>query len=124
VFERLVLNHLDGIGLKHKFSIRGLTSGKMTWTIRDRIRRFNSRRDSDFIVAITEAVHAKNPLHLVPFSRNFVAVDSIICEPNGVLTCILVTVVENTIFWSHTNVDHSSKSITKLEDPGNYSNEA
>ena len=93
VFERMVLNYLDGVSPKHKFSIRGLTSsGKMTWSIPNRIRRFTFRRDSDFIDAITDAVRVKKPRHFVPFSRNFIAVDSIIYDPNSVLTFIQVTV--------------------------------
>ena len=93
VFKRLALNHFDGIGPKHKFSLRGLTiPGKMTWSIRSRIRRFNFRRDLDFIDEITKAVREKESLHLVPFSRNFAAVDLIIYDPNGALTCIQVTV--------------------------------
>jgi hypothetical protein len=92
VFERLVLNHFDRVGHEHKFSLRRLTSSrKMTWSVPSGIQRFNFRRDSDFIDEITKAVREKKPLHLVPFSRNFAAVDSIIYDPNRVLTCIQVT---------------------------------
>ena len=92
VFEKLVLNHLDGIR-GEEFSIRGLTSTEpMTWTYRGPPQRLNFQWDSEFIDEITKAVEGETPLHLVPLSRNFAAVDSIMYDPNEALTCIRVTV--------------------------------
>ena len=111
------MNHLDDVGPEYEFSTRGLTSsGKMTWTIPDRIRRFIFRWDLDFIDEITKAVDAKTPLHLVPFSRNFVAIDSIIYDPNGVLTFSQVTSLENTILTSRVSnlFKAGSKKVHRL----------
>ena len=95
VFERLVFNHLVGIDTEYKFPMRGLSESirrKMTWTFRGRIPRFNFRQKEDFIIAITDAIQNKYPLHLVPSIRNFEAVDSIVYDPNEVLTCTQITV--------------------------------
>ena len=93
LFERQVLNHLDGIKTEHKLSIRGLSSSEqMTWTYRGPIACFNFLRDSDFIEEITKAVQNKKPLHLVPSALNFPAVGSILYHPNEVLTCIQSTI--------------------------------
>lgn len=91
VFERQVLNSLDGIDAEHKFLIRGLTSSdseQRTWTYRGPIRRFTFLQDSDLIDEMIEAVQNKEPVHLVPSVSNFAAVDSILYDPNEVLTCI------------------------------------
>jgi len=93
VFGLQVLNHLDGIDAIHKFSIRGLScSEKMTWLYRGPIQRFDFLQDVDFIDKITEAVQNKKPVHLVPSALNFPAFDSILYDPNEVLTCIQTTV--------------------------------
>ena len=97
VFKRMVFRHLAEIDVEHKFLMRGLSEpilGKTTWTFRGPIPRFNFRQKEDFIGAITNAVQKKIPLHLGPLARarNFVAVDSIVYDPNEVLTCIQITV--------------------------------
>jgi len=95
VFERLVLNHLVGIDAEHPFPMRGLSEsirGQTTWTFRGRIPCFNFLQKEDFIGAITNAVQNENPLHLLPLNPNFAAVDSIVYDPNEVLTCIQITV--------------------------------
>jgi hypothetical protein len=93
VFESLALGHLDDANTNFEFSIRRLTSTEEeTWTIHDGPHRFNFRGVSDFLDGITKAVDEQTPLHLVPISRNFMTVDSIVYDPNGALTCIQVTV--------------------------------
>jgi len=95
VFERLVFKHLVGIDAEHEFPMRGLSEpilGKTTWTFCGPIPHFKFRRAKDFIGAITDAVQNTNPLHLVPSVRNFATVDSIVYDPNEVLTCIQMTV--------------------------------
>ena len=91
IFERQVLNYLNGMDAEHKFSIRGLTSEQMTWSYRGPIRRFNFLQDLDFIDEITKAVQSRNPLHLVPLALNF-PVNSILYDPNEALTCIQITI--------------------------------
>jgi hypothetical protein len=93
VFERQVLKCLGRIGAAGRdFPIRGLTSpGKMTWTCRGPIPRFNFLWESDFIDEITKAVQNNEPRHLVHSAPNFPAVDSILYGPNDVLTCIQTT---------------------------------
>jgi hypothetical protein len=93
LFERQVLNHLDGIKTEHNLPIRGLSSPEqMTWSYRGPIPCFNFLRDSDFIEEITKAVQNKKPLHLVPSALDFPAVGSIFYHPNEVLTCIQTTI--------------------------------
>jgi len=93
VFEGLVLNYLDGIDAEHEFPIRGLTiQGPATWTYRGPIPRSDFLQKSDFVEEITNSVRNESPLHLVPSIRNFPAVDSIVYDPNEVLTCIQITV--------------------------------
>jgi len=96
VFERQVLNYLDGIDAEHKFSIRGLAfsdSEQMTWTYRRPLRRFTFLQDLDFLDEITKAFQNKKPVHLVPSASNFpTAIDSILYDPNEVLTFIRITV--------------------------------
>jgi hypothetical protein len=93
VFERLALSHLCDANPNLKFSRRRLASTeKVTWTYRRPLDRFNFRRESDFFNGITKAVRDQKLLHLVPISRNFMTVDSIIYDPNEALTCIQVTV--------------------------------
>jgi len=96
VFERQVLNHLDGIKVEHNFPMHDLhrssSSDPVTWTYRGPIPRFDFPQDSDFINQITEAVNKRMPLHLVPLIQNFTAVDSILYYPDEVLTCIQTTI--------------------------------
>ena len=101
VFERQVLNYLGGIDLEHKFLIRGLTSSEQTtWTYRGPFRRFDFLQDLDFIDEMTKAVQIKERLHLVPSALNFPAVDSILYEPDEVLTCIQIIHREHRILVS------------------------
>jgi hypothetical protein len=96
VFKRQVLNHLEDIQKEQEFRIRGLTSpGRTTWSYRGPIRRFNFPQDSDFIDEITTAIQNRKPLHLVPLVRNFPSVDSIIYDPDEVLTCVQITASRN-----------------------------
>ena len=97
VFKRLVFKHLAGTDAEHEFPVRGLSEsesilGPTTWTFRGPIPRFKFRQEKDFIDAITNAVQNANPLHLVPSVPNFAAVDSIVYDPNEVLTFIHITV--------------------------------
>ena len=89
VFERQVLDHLDGIEGEYEFPIQGLTSsGEMTWIYRGPVPRFIFLQDLDFIDELTNAVQKNRPLHLVPLVRNFPVVDSIVYVPNEPLTCV------------------------------------
>jgi hypothetical protein len=94
LFERQVLSHLCGIDKKVEFQIRGLTDSNQTmWNYRGRIPN-TTFQDSAFFSEITKAVQNQEPLHLVPLSRNFPAVDSILYDPNdrkAVFTCIQIT---------------------------------
>ena len=95
VFERLVFKHLAGTDAKHEFPMRGLSEsilGPTTWTFRGPIPCFKFRDENHFIGAITTAVQNANPLHLVPSVHDFAAVDSIVYDPNEVLTCIQIMV--------------------------------
>ena len=72
----------------YTFPIRRLTdsnSNEMTWTYRGPTKR------GTFFKEITKAVQDRKSLHLVPSARNFPAVDSILYDPNAVLTCIQIT---------------------------------
>jgi hypothetical protein len=65
----------------------------MMWTCRGPNKPFIFR-ESTVVDKITEAVNSQKLLHLVPLARNFVAVDSIIYDPNdpkACFTCIQVT---------------------------------
>ena len=96
LFERQVLRHL--FGTDYKYQIRGLLpdSHNMTLEGHDAIRRFIFE-DSTVFKELDQAVNNSEPVHLLPSSRNFPAVDSILYNPNdgsAVLTCIQVTVKE------------------------------
>jgi hypothetical protein len=67
-------------------------SEETTWTHRGCVPRYTFLEDSDVIKALKTAVEKKTPLHLVPFSHNFPAVDSILYDPNEGLTCIQITI--------------------------------
>jgi len=101
VFERQVLNYLGGVDPEHKFPIRGLTSSEQTtWTYRGPFRRFGFLQDLDFIDEITKAVQNKERLRLVPSALNFPGVDSILYNPDEVLTCIQIIRREHHILVS------------------------
>jgi hypothetical protein len=108
LFERQVLNHLGditSIPAESTFVIRGLTDSILTkwtgwtgfnrtkWTCRGAIRHITFD-ESTIFNELTEAVRNRMPVRLVPSARNFVAVDSILYDPddpNAVLTCIQIT---------------------------------
>jgi hypothetical protein len=96
LFERQVLNYLDGINAPHNFSICGLTDyNRMTWTYCGPIRSFTFRERTTFREELIKAVQSGESLHLRPAARNFPTVDSILYNPNdsdGVFTCIQTTV--------------------------------
>ena len=96
LFERQVLNYLDGINASHDFTICGLTNyNQMTWTYCGPIRSFIFRERATFHEEITNAIQSRESLHLRPAARNFPTVDSILYNPNdsdGVITCIQTTV--------------------------------
>jgi hypothetical protein len=91
LFERQVLNHLRDIRTECTFSIRGLTdSSQMPWTYRG--PECITFEESTAFHKISKAVKYRKPLHLIPFARNFAAVDSIVFDPNEEgLTCIQTT---------------------------------
>jgi hypothetical protein len=96
IFERQVLKYLDRIGAKTTFPIRGLAaSEETTWTYPGPVKRYTFLEDSDFIEQMKTAVQNQTPLHLVPSSRNFAAVDSILYDPNEGITCIQITINED-----------------------------
>ncbi|KAH9978410.1 hypothetical protein BJV74DRAFT_888255 [Russula compacta] len=93
MFEKQVLNYLDGIEVEHPFSIRRLIdSERMQWLYRGPIRRF-AFTTLTFTAGIADAVQKKERVHLVPINPNFGAVDSILYDPNdpNTLTCIQIT---------------------------------
>jgi hypothetical protein len=91
VFERLALDYLDNIG--GDFQIRQLVPGPpgpvTPWYL-GRTRRYKFLEEEDLIREIK--ANDNELLHLVPSASNFKAVDSILYNPNDVLTCIQVTV--------------------------------
>jgi hypothetical protein len=93
VFERQVLNYLDGIEGECEFPIHGLiSSGDLTWNYHGPITRFTFLQELDFIDELTKAVQNNRSLHLVPLIRNFPAVDSIVYVSNEPLTCVQTTI--------------------------------
>ena len=91
LFEALVLNYLDGIDTHRDLSIRLLTgSDEITWTYRGPIPRVCF--EQTFINEINEAVENKAQIHLVPEAPNFRAADSIVYDPEEVLTLVQVTI--------------------------------
>ncbi|KAF8505817.1 hypothetical protein F5888DRAFT_1604032, partial [Russula emetica] len=100
LFEMQVLNHLRGICIECTFPIRGLTDSNQTWTYRGRIRHITFQESTVFN-EISKAVRKRKPLHLIPFVRNFPAVDLILYDPDdpdAVVTCFQITM----------NKDHAS----------------
>ncbi len=97
MFERQVLNHFSDI--EHGPLIRELIrSDQMARIYRGPIKRITFW-ESTVIDPIKEAVWNRQPLHLVPFVPNFLAVDSVLYDlndPDAVITCIQITI----------NVDH------------------
>ena len=92
LFERLALNHLRDIRTECTFSIRGLAvdSNQMPWTYCG--PECVTFEESTAFQKISEAVQYRKSLHLIPLACNFVAVDSIIYDPNEEgLTCIQTT---------------------------------
>ena len=95
LFERQVLNYLDGMDVPREFSIRGLAhDNQMTWTYCGAVRSFTFRERTEFSEELTDAVQSGEALHLRPAARNFPTVDSILYNPNDSLafTCIQTTV--------------------------------
>ena len=96
LFERQVLNYLDGIEAPRDFTICGLTNyNQTTWTYCGPTRSFPFREQKTFCEELTKAVRSGESLHLRPAARNFPTVDSILYNPNdshGVFTCIQTTV--------------------------------
>ena len=96
IFERQVLNYLDGIKAPRDFTICELTNyNQTTWTYSGPIRSFTFREQTTFRKELTKAVESGESLHLRPAARNFPTVDSILYNPNdshGVFTCIHTTV--------------------------------
>ena len=70
-----------------------MTHSDQTWSYRGSIRRITFQEFTVF-TEISEAVQDLKPRHLVPFVRNFPAMDSIIYgpdDPDAVITCIQIT---------------------------------
>jgi len=97
LFERQIFRYFSG-NVTGTFSIRRLAdSNQLTWTYRGRVRRIDFR-ESTVLAEITKAVGKRRPLHLVPTTPNFPAVDSILYnprDPDAVLTCIQITMNPN-----------------------------
>ena len=92
LFERQVLTYFDRTDSTRKLSIRGLTNPeKTTWTYRGPIPFFTFLQDESAADEIKRAVEAVKLLHLIPSAPNFEAVDSIVYDPNEVLTCVQIT---------------------------------
>jgi hypothetical protein len=94
LFEWQVLNHLNHIPTEYTFPIRRLIDFKqMMWTYRGPIDLITFQ-ESTVLDEITKAIPVRKPLHLVPLVRNFLAVDSILYDPDDpdtALTCIQIT---------------------------------
>jgi hypothetical protein len=96
MFEMQVLSYFDGIKTDRKLpirklSIRGPTDKKdEEWTFAP--IRYYTFTESEVIDKIKNAVETSQRLHLVPSAVNFPAVDSIVYQPNDVLTCIQITI--------------------------------
>ncbi len=93
LFERQVLTYLK---TNRNLPIRGLANPKTTtWTYRGHNGLFTFLDDQTAVDGIKNAVETKTSLHLVPSIPNFPAVDSIVYDPNEVLTCIQITIDGN-----------------------------
>jgi hypothetical protein len=95
LFERHVLNYLDGIGANQDLPIRGLArSDRKTWTYHGPIGRVTFREPAEpaVIKAIERAFQAKMSLRLVPSATSSTAVDSIVYQAGEALTCIQTTI--------------------------------
>ena len=95
LFERQVLDHLDGICAGHTFAIRGLTDPEQTqtWNYRGSTQHI-AFQESAVFKEISEAVQDLKPRHLVPLVCNFPGMDSILYDPDdpdAVITCIQIT---------------------------------
>ena len=64
----------------------------MRWTYHGHIPFFTFLQDKTAANEIKNVVEANKSLHLVPSAPNFMAVDSIVYDPNEVLTCIQITI--------------------------------
>jgi len=81
---------LDDIKTHHELPIRGLAeteTGQTSWTYPGEIPRVTYAGSKEF----QEAIALKKAVHLVPSATNFSAIDSIVYNPNDVLTLIQVT---------------------------------
>jgi len=111
------LKRFSNIGA-HDFPIRGLAprSDQTTWIYRGRIDHTTFRK-STVIDPIRKAVDNKQPLHLVPSAPNFPAVDSILYDPNDVLTCIqiMITVDHDIVVSGLQDIQSWLKRGTSLE---------
>ena len=92
VLEKLAQKTLDDIKSDTNLKIRGLTNPHQTnWMYHGPISRSNFDQ-SEFIAKINDAIKNNTPVHLVPLSPNFKAVDSIVYHPKDpILTLIQVT---------------------------------
>jgi hypothetical protein len=92
LMERQVLKYFDTLHGPQDFSIRSLASSTISkWTYPGPAERITFQSRS-FTPSLKSAVEAKQPRHLVPSDPNFPAVDSILYDPVGVLTCIQITI--------------------------------
>ena len=92
LLEKLAQRSLDDIESDTNLKIHGLTNPNQTnWVYHGPIPRSNFDQ-SEFIAKINDAIKKNKPVHLVPLSPNFIAVDSIVYHPKDpILTCIQVT---------------------------------
>jgi len=98
MFEKRVLRYFDEIESDCKLSIRnlskpkrGLTSSDPTWIFRAKPGCVTFE-EATVIDEITNAVETSQGLHLVPSEVNFPAIDSIVYQPDDVLTCLQITI--------------------------------
>ena len=92
LFERQVLQYLDGIHNDCDLRIRGLTDSFETeWNYRGHVPRFTFR-ESTVVAEINKAVANQTPLHLVPSALNFPVVNSFVYKPGDVITCVQVSI--------------------------------
>jgi len=92
VMERQLLKYFNSLLETHTFKICSLTNSTVhDWKYPGPTQRVNFEPRS-FTSSLLAAVDAKQPLHLVLKDPNFPVVDSIVYDPNAVLTGIQSTI--------------------------------
>ena len=92
IMERQVLKYFNSLKGPQIFQLRSLADSSITQWKYPGPARCVTFQSQTFTTSLQSAVDTRVPIHLVPLDPNFPAVDSILYDPDEVLTGIQVTI--------------------------------